>query len=124
MNIIPMLAFQDAATAITFYKNVFGGTESNRMTNDNGQIEHAEMKIGEGLIMLADEFPEHNSSPTTLGGSSVILMVYVDDVDETAKKAEAKGAEILEPPADQFFGARLCKIRDPFGYKWFIATRL
>jgi PhnB protein len=120
----PMLAVHDAAGAISFYKNVFGASESTRMTGDDGKIQHAEIKIGETLIMLADEFPEHNSSPKTLGGSTVIILIYVDNVEKTMKKAIAAGSEILQSLADQFYGALSYKMRDPYGHMWFVASRL
>jgi PhnB protein len=119
--VTPMLAVHDAARALEFYKEAFGATETMRMEYE-GKIGHAEIIVGEATIMLADEYPEHNRSPRTLGGSSVILYVYVEDVDAVAGKAVAGGAKLLRPITDESYGDRVAKIEDPFGHVWMLAT--
>src|SRR5262245_16849385 len=101
---IPYLCCKGAAQAIDFYKHAFGATEAMRLAEpDGGRIGHAEIRIGEAVIMLADEFPEFGfHSPLSLGGSPVSIHVFVEDVDALAKRAEAAGATIERPPADQF----------------------
>ena len=119
----PYLCVGDAAGAIDFYKNVFGAVETMRLTEPNGKIGHAELMIGGVLIMLADEYPEFGVlSPQTLGGSPVSLHLEVPDVDALAEAAVAAGATVLSPVADQFYGDRSGKIRDPFGHIWMIFT--
>lgn len=121
--VTPNLCVKGAADAIEFYKEVFGATELMRIGAPGGKIGHAELNIGGATIMLADEFPELGFvSPQTLGGSPVIMMVYVEDVDATAKRAIAAGAKELRPVEDQFYGDRSGKYADPFGHVWMIAT--
>ena len=119
----PYLSIQGAAAAIEFYKKAFGATETTRMTSPDGRIGHAEIKIGKAHIMLADEHPEIGFlSPKTLGGSPVGIHVYVEDVDALAAKAEAAGAKVRRPVADQFYGDRTAQFEDPFGHTWHFAT--
>jgi PhnB protein len=119
---IPMLAIKDATSAIEFYKQAFGATELERMTDPSGKIAHTEILIGDALIMIADEYPEHNISPQTLGGSTVTMHVYVEDVDAVVDRAVAAGAKIRHPVEDQFYGDRSASLVDPFGHIWMIAT--
>ncbi|MBO7745318.1 VOC family protein [Paenibacillus sp. MWE-103] len=119
---IPMLAVDDAGRAIAFYKRAFGAVEISRMTTDDGKIAHAEVKVGEARIMVADEFPGHNQSAASLGGTPVILYVYVGDVDKTVTRAILEGAEVLRQVQDQPHGDRVGKIEDPFGHVWMLAT--
>ena len=121
---VPYLYIKGAAEAIEFYKSCFGAAEIMRMTDPKtGAIGHAEIKIGDAAIMLADEFPSMGVlSPKTIGGSPVTIMLYVDDVDTIVKQAVAGGAKILRPVEDQLYGDRAGKIEDPFGHTWFIAT--
>jgi PhnB protein len=122
-SITPYLAVRGAAAAIDFYKKAFGATELMRIDQSDGRIGHAEIRIGQGQIMLADEFPEIEVlSPQTLGGSAVTIHVYVEDVDELFAQAVEAGAKVLRPLADQFYGDRNCKLRDPFGHDWAFAT--
>lgn len=119
----PYLCIRDAARAIEFYKQAFGATESYRLTEPSGKVGHAEIKIGQALIMLADEYPEHgNRSPQTIGGSPVNIHLYVEDADAMVSQAVAAGAKLLRPVQDEFYGDRAGKLEDPFGHVWFIAT--
>ena len=121
--ITPYLIVDGAARAIDFYKRAFGATETMRMPAPNGRIGHAEVRIGDSAIMLADEHPEIQAlSPKTIGGSPVSMHVYVEDVDTLVERAVAAGAKLIRPVADQFYGDRVGGIEDPFGYRWFIAT--
>ena len=113
----------NAGKAIDFYKEVFGAKELSRLPMPNGKIGHAEIQIGDSRIMLADEFPEWDArSPETIGGSPVIIALYVEDVDAVVGRAVAAGAKLFKPVADQFYGDRSGSITDPFGHKWNIAT--
>jgi PhnB protein len=121
----PYLTCKNAAAAIEFYKNVFEAKEeeSMRMTSPDGKVGHAEIWIGKAFVMLADEHPQmNNRSPQSIGGSPVTLVLYVNDVDETANRAVAAGAKLVQPVEDMFYGARAGTIEDPFGHLWHIAT--
>jgi PhnB protein len=119
----PYLCCRDAARAIEFYRQAFGASELMRMAQPDGRIGHAEIRIGEALVMLADEFPEMGvRSPQTIGGSPVSIHVYVEDVDAIATRAVAAGAKLVRPVEDQFFGDRNCTLEDPFGHVWMIST--
>jgi PhnB protein len=117
------LIIRDTARALDFYKAAFGAKELMRFPAPGGKIGHAEMKIGEGVVMLADESPEMgHKSPQTLGGTAITLMFYVQDVDAQFAKAVAAGGTIKQPLKDQFYGDRSGTITDPFGHIWTIAT--
>jgi PhnB protein len=119
----PYLCVSDASGAIEFYKKAFGATESLRMGMPDGKVGHAELKIGDAPIMLADEFPEMEfRSPQTLGGSPVTIYLYFEDVDAIANQAVAAGAKMLSPVKDEFYGDRSGKLVDPYGHIWMIAT--
>jgi PhnB protein len=119
----PYLIVANAAKAIEFYKQAFGAAETVRMAAPGGKIMHAEIKIRQAPIMLADECPEWDArSPRTLGGSPVGLLLYVEDVDSFVQKATAAGATLVKPVQDQFYGDRTGTLVDPFGHKWTIAT--
>lgn len=121
----PYLCIKDAARAIDFYAKAFGAKETMRMAQPDGRIGHAEIRIGSAPIMLADEFPEIGfRSPKTLGGSPVNILVYVEDVDALAARAEAAGATVKRPVADQFYGDRVVVLEDPFGHGWSFATHI
>lgn len=122
--VIPALAFHGAEAAIRWYVNVFGAKEKMRFTNPDGTIAHAEITIGDNVIMLAEENPEFNRSPKTLKGNSVNLWIYVPDVDTTIKKAVDNKAKLIKPAEDQFYGDRLGRIEDPFGYLWIVSTHV
>ena len=126
-SVTPYLVVKGAAQAIENYKNVFGATELFRMNGPDGKVGHAEIKIGNSHIMLADENPsmgEGHTSAATVGGSPVSLYVYLPDVDAVVKRAAAEGGKILKPVQDQFYGDRNGFIRDPFGHLWGIATHV
>ncbi|HYR77711.1 MAG TPA: VOC family protein [Pyrinomonadaceae bacterium] len=122
-SVTPYLIIKGATEAIDFYKKAFGATELFRMPAPEGKIGHAEIKIGDSPIMLADEFPEMGyKSPQTLGGSPVSLMIYVADVDTVFKQAIAAGGKEQRPVKDQFYGDRSGTLEDPFGHVWHVAT--
>ena len=119
----PYLIVKDAARAIEFYKKAFGATELMRMPGPGGKIGHAEIKIGDSPIMLADEVPGMGfRSPESLGGSPISILLYVEDVDVVFSEALAAGAKVQRPVADQFYGDRTGGVTDPFGRVWYIAT--
>ncbi len=121
----PYLIVSNAAKAMEFYKEAFGASELTRLTMPGGKIGHAEIQIGDSRIMLADEFPEWDArSPETVGGSPVIIALYVEDVDAVVSRAVAAGAKLFKPVANQFYGDRSGSITDPFGHKWNIATHV
>ena len=119
----PYLIVKGAARAIDFYKQAFGAEEKYRMEVPGGKIGHAEIRIGDSMIMLADENPGVDAvSPESLGGSPVSFMLYVEDVDSFAARAIKAGAKELRPVQDQFYGDRTGTFADPFGHKWTIGT--
>ncbi len=122
-TITPYLIINGAADAIEFYKKAFGATELFRMGGPGDKVMHAEMKIGDSPLMLADEFPEMGyRGPKALGGTPVSLMLYVEDVDALAAQATAAGAKVMRPVQDQFYGDRSGTFVDPFGHVWTIST--
>jgi PhnB protein len=126
-TVTPYLVIKNAAQAIEYYKKVFGATELFRMNGPDGKVGHAEIKIGNSHIMLADENPamgEGHTSATTVGGSPVSLYIYLPDVDKVVERAAAEGAKILKPVQDQFYGDRNGFLRDPFGHLWGVATHV
>ncbi|MEI9985144.1 MAG: VOC family protein [Aliidongia sp.] len=121
--ITPYLIIDGAARAIEFYKAAFGATELFRFPGPDGKIGHAELRIGDSVIMLADEVPERGIlGPGRIGGSPVSLMLYVEGVDAVVDRAASHGAVIKRPVADQFYGDRTGTVEDPFGHQWHIAT--
>lgn len=122
-SVTPYLAVRQAAEAIEFYRRAFGAKERMRLTAPYGKVGHAELEIGDSVIMLADEAPDIEfRSPEAYGGSSVSLHLYVKDVDASFRKATAAGAKPVREVADQFYGDRSGSVRDPFGHVWHIAT--
>ena len=122
-SVTPYLIITGAAEAIDYYKKAFGATELLRMPAPDGKIGHAEIKIGDSPIMLADEFPEMGyKSPQTLGGSPVSIMIYVADVDTVFDQAVAAGGKVQRPVKDQFYGDRSGTLEDPFGHVWHVTT--
>jgi PhnB protein len=119
---IPMLAVHDAKNAIEFYKKVFLANEVTRMVNSHGKIEHSEMKVGNARIMIADEFAGHNHAAKSLGGTPVIIYLYVNNVDDVVKRAVSLGSTSLRAIKDLPHGDRVGKIEDPFGHVWMVAT--
>jgi len=121
--ITPYLCIKGASDAIEFYKKVFGATEVMRMAQPDGRIGHAELQIGDSKFMLADEFPEMDfRSPRSIGGTPVMLHLYVEDVDTVVGRAVAAGAKVLRPVQDQFYGDRSGSVADPYGHVWHVAT--
>jgi PhnB protein len=119
----PYLIVKGAADALEFYKQAFDATEMMRMPGPNGSVGHAEIKIGDSPIMMADEVPAMGFlGPQTLGGTPVSLMLYVEDVDSQFQKAVAAGATVLKPLQDQFYGDRSGTLTDPFGHVWTLST--
>jgi PhnB protein len=117
------LAIQGAVQALEFYKEAFGATEKHKLMMPDGRLGHAEIGLGDSVIMLADEFPEYGGkAPPTLGGSPVCIHLYVEDVDAFFKKALAAGAKERRPVMDQFYGDRSGQLEDPFGHLWWVAT--
>jgi PhnB protein len=122
-TVTPYLFCKGAAAAIDYYKKAFGATEVVRMGGPDGQIGHAEIKIGDSMIMLADEFPDMKAlSPATIGGTPVLILLYVNDVNATFKRALAAGGKQLQPLEDKFYGDRSGTLIDPFGHMWTVAT--
>jgi len=122
-TVTPYLIIKDAARALEFYKKAFGATELMRFADPSGKVGHAEIKIGNSIIMLGDECPEIGArSPQALGGSPVGIMLYVEDADARFKQALAVGGTVKQPLKDQFYGDRSGTLEDPFGHVWTIAT--
>ena len=124
-SVTAYLIVRDAARAIDFYKQAFGATELFRMDAPGGKIGHAEIKIGDSPVMLADENPARGAkSPEALGGTPVHLMIYVEDVDAVFKRALSAGGKETQPLKDQFYGDRSGTVTDPFGHSWTVATHV
>lgn len=124
-TLTPYFTVRDAARAIEFYKQAFGAQERGVMKGPDGKVMHAELKIGDSIVMLADEFPEFGAvAPESGGSTSMGLHIYVDNVDQAFDRAVKAGAKVEMPVSDQFWGDRYGKLRDPFGHKWSIATHV
>ncbi len=124
-SVTPYLVVDGAAEALEFYKKAFGAKEVMRMPGPGGRIAHAEIKIGDSHVMLADEHPEQgHRGPKSIGGTPVGIMIYVEDVDAVFAAAVAAGAKETRPVEDQFYGDRSGHITDPFGHNWMIATHI
>jgi PhnB protein len=124
-QVTPYLCVDGANEAIEFYSKVFGATERMRMPGPDGKIGHAEVQLGQGLIMLADPHPEMGiRDPKDIGGSPVTISVYVENVDDVHKAAIDNGATELRGLEDQFYGDRSGQFEDPFGHKWSVATHV
>jgi PhnB protein len=123
--VTPYLCVNSAADAIDFYKDIFGAQERMRMPQPDGTIGHAELLIRDSVVMLSDEFPDMGViSPKSLGGTPVTLNVYVDNVDDVVDRAVGKGATLLQPIENRFYGDRSGQIVDPWGHKWSVATHV
>jgi PhnB protein len=121
----PYLIVKGGAEAIEFYKRAFGATETVRMADPHGRVGHAEIKIGDSMIMLADEHPDMGyRSPRSIGGTAVSIVLYVEDVDKVFGRAVEAGAKSQRPVANQFYGDRAGTLEDPFGHVWTIATHV
>lgn len=124
-TVTPYLIVNGAANAIEFYQRAFGATEMLRMADPQGRVGHAEIKIGDSVIMLADEHPDMGyRGPRSLGGSSVSILLYLEDVDEVFARAIKAGAKPLRAVANQFYGDRSGTLEDPFGHLWTVATHV
>src|SRR5205085_4429359 len=124
-SVTPYIIVDGAARAIEFYKQAFGATEIFRMEGPGGRVGHAEIKVGDSHVMLADEHPDMGArGPRSVGGSPVSLLLYVEDVDAVVGRAVEAGAELKRPVANQFYGDRTGGIEDPFGHVWYVATHV
>ena len=124
-SVTPYLHIRGAADAIEYYKKVFGATELMRMPGPGGKVMHAEIRIGDSIVMLADENPQMGAlSPQSVGGTASGFLVYVDKVDAVVQKAVDSGSKLLRPVQDQFYGDRSGTITDPFGHRWYVATHI
>ncbi len=124
-SVIPALAIDGAADAIEFYKRAFGATERYRMPGPEGRIAHAELQIGDSVVMLSDPFPQSSvKSPTALGGTTVGIFVYVEDVDAVFRQAVDAGATVTMELENQFWGDRYGSLTDPYGHHWSLATHV
>ncbi|MFY9744231.1 MAG: VOC family protein [Candidatus Sulfotelmatobacter sp.] len=122
-TLTPHMTVRDAARAIEFYKQAFGAIEKGVMKGPDGKVMHAELRIGDSVFMLADEFPEFGSlSPQSSGGSGMGLHIYTEDVDSAFDRAVKAGSAVEMPVTEMFWGDRYGKLADPFGHKWSIAT--
>ena len=124
-SVTPYLVISGAAEAIDFYTEALAAVERFRMPGPDGKLMHAEIQIGDSVVMLSDENLEMGaSSPATLGGTPVGQLIYVEDVDAAFQHAVSAGATGLLPPTDMFWGDRYCKLQDPFGHQWSLATHV
>jgi len=124
-RVCPYLCVDGAAAAIAFYSGVLGATERMRMPAPADKIGHAELQIGDSVIMLSDEFPDMGArAPKTVGGTPVTMSVYVENVDDVFARAVEAGATVLRPVEDQFYGDRSGQFEDPFGHRWSVATHI
>jgi PhnB protein len=124
-HVTPYLCVDGASAAIDFYRSVFGATERVRMDAPDGKIGHAEVQVGDSVIMLADEHPDIGFlSPKTIGGTPVTFSIYVEDADATFERAVSAGAKALRPVENQFYGDRSGQFEDPFGHRWNVATHV
>ncbi len=124
-TLTPALTVHDGKAAVDFYQLAFGATVRHVMDMPDGKIMHAELQVGDSVIMLSDEFPDYGAlSPQSIGGTASSLNIYVDDVDTVFNQAVSAGASVTRPVADQFWGDRTGYLLDPFGHKWSVATRI
>ncbi|MEV6008062.1 VOC family protein [Streptomyces sp. NPDC051976] len=121
----PYLYVGGAAAAIDFYVAVFGATERMRFEAPGGKLGHAELELGDSVMMLADEFPEMGIlGPKSVGGTPMSIMIYVDDVDAAVEQAVSLGATVIQPVENKFYGDRSGQIEDPFGHRWDVSTHV
>ena len=124
-QVTPYLVVDGAGAAIEFYGKVLGATERMRLPGPDGSIGHAELQLGDSLIMVADEAPQLGlRGPKAIGGTPVTISVYVEDVDGVVERAVQAGATVLRPVEDQFYGDRSGQFEDPFGHRWSVATHV
>ena len=123
--VMPYLRVKGAESALEFYKAAFGAKEKFRLMMPDGKVGHAELKFGDCIVMLSEEFPDKGIvGPKTLGGTSFALSIYVANVDKAVEKAASAGAKVTQPPQDQFYGDRTARLEDPFGHHWSIQGRI
>src|SRR5262245_30835906 len=124
-TVTPYLVVEDAAAAIDYYTKVFAATERERMDTPDGKVGHAELEIGDSLVMLSDASPQFSTrAPTEVGATTASIFLYVEDVDAVVKGAVDAGATVLMEVADQFWGDRFGTVQDPFGHQWSVATHI
>jgi PhnB protein len=124
-TLTPYLTLDEATDAIEFYKDAFGAEELVRMEAPGGKIGHAELKIGDSILMLSDAFPQTTSrSPSELGGTTAGVFIYAEDVDSVVSRAVKAGAQVTQEVEDMFWGDRFGSVKDPFGHVWSIATHV
>ncbi len=124
-RVMPYLYIDGAAAAIEFYCAIFGAVERMRMAGPDGNVGHAELEIGDSIVMLADEHPEMGVlGPKTIGGTPMSLMIYVNDVDDVVARATEAGAVLRQSIEDKFYGDRMAQLVDPFGHVWSVATHI
>jgi uncharacterized glyoxalase superfamily protein PhnB len=124
-EVFPYLRVKGAAAAIEFYRRAFEAKERFRLTEPSGRIGHAELELGEFVVMLSEEYPEQGlRGPVSIGGTSVTLHLHVDDADAWIRRAVAAGAEVVRPASDAFYGERSGTVRDPFGHEWLIGHQI
>jgi uncharacterized glyoxalase superfamily protein PhnB len=124
-TVTPYMVIQGAAAAIDFYQKAFGAEEIGRMPGPGGGIMHAELRFGDSMVYMSEECLERGvKSPLTLGGAGISIHLYVPDVDAAFQRAVAAGAQVIMPPMDMFWGDRFCKVSDPFGHQWSIASHV
>jgi PhnB protein len=122
-TVTPYLVVRGAGKALAFYSKAFGAEELFRMPGKDDAVMHAEFRIGDSVIMIGDESPEQGATaPQTVGGTATSILLYVNDVDASFQRATSAGCKAKMPPTDMFWGDRYCKIEDPFGHHWGIAT--
>jgi PhnB protein len=124
-TLTPYIAVDNASEAIDFYKRAFGAKERSRMPGPDGKIAHAELDIGDSIVMLSDPFPQSSvRPPKEIGGSSASIFMYVEDVDAVVKQATEVGAKVTMEVQDMFWGDRFGSVQDPFGHTWSVATHI
>ena len=124
-SVAPYLFVEDAKAAMEFYERAFGASRHGMIETPDGRVAHAEMKIGDTVMRLCDDLPIFEAkAPTKLGGTTVEVFLFVEDVDATFRRAQAAGATVQAEPTDQFWGDRLARLKDPFGHHWLVASRV
>ena len=124
-EVYPYLRVHNSAEAISFYEKAFGATELFRLTEPGGRIGHAEIKIGPTTVMLSDEYPESGiQGPRSLGGTTFVMHLHVDDADQVFERAVQAGATVVRPLQNAFYGERGGTVRDPFGHEWLIGSQI
>jgi PhnB protein len=124
-SVAPYLFVEDAKAAIVFYKRAFGASDHGMIETPDGRVAHAEVKIGDTVLRICDNLPIFDAkAPSELGGTTVEIFLFVEDVDEAVRRAEGSGATVKAEPTNQFWGDRLARLTDPFGHHWLVASRV